>query len=825
MPTCVITHRQRTGLFTGVLISILGKSAARHRRLNKYRGIKCEKTTVKVAIAVLFFELLLLCGDVESNPGPGPGPRPWEGRRELWSNKDFPPLPRRGAWVRGPSNNSGSHTNTGSGSEDNYNDNSGGIKNSNDYKTKMSFERLHQEVADTLNHAVGRLEAANKQHADDFNQRVDDMENNICRRLSNIEEQQRELKINVGDLHSKYERLVAEHEYLYRDLQQLKRKNDYMENQSRRNNLIFIGIPPVRDGFESWSDCQDKVLTIIREGMQICEDVHIERAHRVGKTIIVKFMSYISKTLVLSRARELRHTKYFANIFVREDFSKPVREQREILINLQRRLRQQGRNPRLRFDKLLDGGAVYHVDDDGQVVERRQGVWRSGGDDGGVWQTRVRGGEQGRGEEPTTPSTALLPSRGPKGRDTSAGPVGWHAAIASGRNGRTGHLFQQPSPQQRVSGPYSRENQGSLEAVGQTVQPSNIFSAGYCGPQRTKSTPTEHTQQHQPLKNSQHTHWHDDGQKNALQDRYRDLEQMVHYNDHRTVHDGDKRTVIDSHDTTHDDTVHSKNDENRSFDDDENTNINTVESNDDILERNSVDGHTDASDRRNSVDNDKDKDLEISSVDGTNKVDELKDVVYQDHDKRNNIDNNERENAVINRQDTSNVTKEDCLPEARPPDAAGAADHGHGHGSGSGRSYNLRSRGQGATADQGPTVNAAEAQSKTPARAVGGKADGASNKGRAGRGRSRSPASTAQPRIDVMFRQQPPPHDPCLAPLPLTPPPSHEVESTAVGNVVTSESPLQSDTGAADRELERGAINDSDGEEVEFEDATDIDSP
>lgn len=146
MPTCAFTHRQRTGLFTGTLICILGKLAARYRRLYKYRGIKCAKPTIKVTIAVLFFELLLLCGDIESNPGPGP----WR----MLSSADFPPLSRPGAWVRGPPN-IGEKPNIGSSSSYNRNSGRGEVnseksgdsrKISSDTKTtaKMSLERLHQ---------------------------------------------------------------------------------------------------------------------------------------------------------------------------------------------------------------------------------------------------------------------------------------------------------------------------------------------------------------------------------------------------------------------------------------------------------------------------------------------------------------------------------------------------------------------------------------------------------------------------------------------------------------------------------------------------------
>lgn len=73
MPSCEITHRVRTGLFTWTLILILGKSAASYRRVRAYRGLKVTKSTIKVTVATLVLTLLLMCGDVEPNPGPDKG--------------------------------------------------------------------------------------------------------------------------------------------------------------------------------------------------------------------------------------------------------------------------------------------------------------------------------------------------------------------------------------------------------------------------------------------------------------------------------------------------------------------------------------------------------------------------------------------------------------------------------------------------------------------------------------------------------------------------------------------------------------------------------
>jgi hypothetical protein len=249
-------------------------------------------------------------------------------------------------------------------------------------------------MARTLDMAVRRMEETNKQQTNSFNHRVDDMEDKIFQRLSRIEDKQTEIQENVSDLHVRCETLAAQNDDLQRDVDFLKRKNDYMENQSRRNNLVFIGIPPSRNKSESWQDCEAKVLDVIYNGMYIEEDIQIERAHRVGKAVVAKFLSYRQKTLVLSHARDLKNTRDYSRVFVREDFSQPVREQRKKLAQLQRQLRQRGHNPKLRFDKLLDDGALYTVGADGQIVEQQRWARRGGGrSEYGAWS-----GDDGRAE-------------------------------------------------------------------------------------------------------------------------------------------------------------------------------------------------------------------------------------------------------------------------------------------------------------------------------------------------------------------------------------------------------------------------------------------
>ena len=59
-------------------------------------------------------------------------------------------------------------------------------------------------------------------------------------------------------------------------------KQEYLENQSRRNNIKITGVQE-DDTEKTWDDTEMIVKKMIREKLGIEEEVKIERAHRVGK--------------------------------------------------------------------------------------------------------------------------------------------------------------------------------------------------------------------------------------------------------------------------------------------------------------------------------------------------------------------------------------------------------------------------------------------------------------------------------------------------------------------------------------------------------------
>ncbi|KAI8514789.1 hypothetical protein Bbelb_073800 [Branchiostoma belcheri] len=133
-------------------------------------------------------------------------------------------------------------------------------------------------------------------------------------------------------------------------------KSDYLENQSRRNNLLFDGVADNKQ--ENWSQCEQKVRDILKDKLKLDPlKIEIERSHRNGKfqedgrprPIVVKLLRYKDKEVIMQRAKNLKGS----NIFINEDFSDAVRQKRKELLPEMRAQRERGNIAFLRFDRLV----------------------------------------------------------------------------------------------------------------------------------------------------------------------------------------------------------------------------------------------------------------------------------------------------------------------------------------------------------------------------------------------------------------------------------------------------------------------------------------
>lgn len=149
----------------------------------------------------------------------------------------------------------------------------------------------------------------------------------------------------------------------------LESRVDDSENRSRRNNLIFYGIPDTTKT-ETFSDSEGIIIRHCSDTLNITiPPTEIERAHRLGRfsedrirPIIVKFQSSKTKELILSNGRKFKDTDFS----VGEDFSPAVRHARKHLVAF---ARTKSSAFTVRFKTLFLGTKRYIFDESSQSVK------------------------------------------------------------------------------------------------------------------------------------------------------------------------------------------------------------------------------------------------------------------------------------------------------------------------------------------------------------------------------------------------------------------------------------------------------------------------
>ena len=133
-------------------------------------------------------------------------------------------------------------------------------------------------------------------------------------------------------------------------------KIDDLENRSRRNNLVFHGLPEVHK-----ENCQEVINDLLTRFVGLAPDkFQIERCHRTpsnptaraengrGPRIIhVAFASYMEKEVVRKACvNKFKSEKYKeSKLFVSDDFSKRVLSMRKDKIDTFKRLKTEGKRP------------------------------------------------------------------------------------------------------------------------------------------------------------------------------------------------------------------------------------------------------------------------------------------------------------------------------------------------------------------------------------------------------------------------------------------------------------------------------------------------
>ena len=297
----------------------------------KIQTIKIQNISIFIRICLF---LLLVVQGVESNPGPGTGSGPGGANRGT----------RGGSTSSNTSSNTGGRLSMGygrgrggsesgrGGRRDSYVDSgargSDRVLRSADTNTGMMSAWLNNErrithdpntasaiqSEDTITRSPGSssfLGSAMSDYERDIKTVLYEIRQDVKSTRSDIQETNRKfdrLEQSVNDLRNSHDDLKNENIQLNRKLDTLTRKVDQMENQSRRENLIFHGISENEN--ETWEQCESKIRNFLSDELSLEADrLSIERAHRLNtrkfpRPAIVKFSHFKDKEKVLRTYRE-----------------------------------------------------------------------------------------------------------------------------------------------------------------------------------------------------------------------------------------------------------------------------------------------------------------------------------------------------------------------------------------------------------------------------------------------------------------------------------------------------------------------------------------
>ena len=201
----------------------------------------------------------------------------------------------------------------------------------------------------------------------DLSTQMTTQNHDVMREVGTINRKIDGLTKKVNDLQSENETLKRENSKMQKQLNSVISKLDYIEGQSRRNNVRITGLHGRID--EEWATTEQKVRSFITNelDMQELDQVDIDRAHRIKSsdqnkcTVIVKFNRFKDREAVLKKASEILDND--SPYTVRQDLTQRVKKHRRELGKEMIAAKARGQQARIKFDKLEVDGDLYRYDD------------------------------------------------------------------------------------------------------------------------------------------------------------------------------------------------------------------------------------------------------------------------------------------------------------------------------------------------------------------------------------------------------------------------------------------------------------------------------
>ena len=210
--------------------------------------------------------------------------------------------------------------------------------------TVRSLLAVHESMLKTLFESV----------VNGINARMDDLEKSVSDIKASLEFSQTEIE----DLKPLRPKLKEAEENLIR----VHNSVEYLENQSRRNNIRVSGIP--ESPGETWNHSENEVKEAIKSSLGL--EIEIEWAHRVDKrkkvggkqsmeekekprTIVCKLKDWKQRESVIREARKVKPKGFH----IAEDLARSTLRKREEKIEAMKKARDAGKRAYFILDRLI----------------------------------------------------------------------------------------------------------------------------------------------------------------------------------------------------------------------------------------------------------------------------------------------------------------------------------------------------------------------------------------------------------------------------------------------------------------------------------------
>ena len=344
MPSQAEAFRATCGRFHSVLIYILGQKAKRYAesRVKTLRLKTRFQGCLMGFVLTLTFcgSLLMQAGDIESNPGPGRGGS------------------SGGVGARGGATVQTRLSQSVTGSPDRA---SSGVGGEGSIMNEM--KRLFAEFST-------QQQQQHQMSTDKVLTKMNELETKINQKFDAVNTEIEHLQTEMSVLQEENDGLRTAYDELAQRVVTLEQRADDQESRSKRNNLLFFGIK--RDENETTQASENKVKDILRQNLELTDNIEFDRAHRVGTKseapIIVKCTFYKDKLKILRNKNKLEGTQ----MYVKEDFPANVRHIRKILGALTKTHRDRGERVKVVYDHVYIDNKKYVLNEnqDGLIETR-----------------------------------------------------------------------------------------------------------------------------------------------------------------------------------------------------------------------------------------------------------------------------------------------------------------------------------------------------------------------------------------------------------------------------------------------------------------------